>query len=88
MSDEATNTPTAFGLELEPLDPDAIPLDAIVIVKCLDADGDTTIDIRSTDGLMVWDRVGMLTVALEVAKRTAADCWRPVDDADEGEDDS
>lgn len=81
MTEEANN-PTAFGLEVTPLPEGCIPLEAVVLIRCLDEDGDPTIEIRSTDGLASWDRIGMLTVALDVTRESAAACWRPADDDD------
>lgn len=81
------NQPTVFGLDLPPLEPEHIPLEAVVLIKCLDEDGEPTIEIRSTDGLNSWDRIGMLTVALDVTREQAASCWRPTDDDDDDDDD-
>lgn len=78
-------TPTAFGLELKPLDDDFIPLEAVVLLKCLAENGEPTIEIRSTDALNSWDRIGMLTVALDVTREQAASCWRPHDPEDDDE---
>jgi hypothetical protein len=75
-----------MGLHVEPLDENCIPLEAVVLIKCLGEDGEPTIDVRSTDGLQPWDRIGMLTVALDVTREDASRCWRPADD-DEDEDD-
>lgn len=47
---------SVFGLDLQPLGTGEIPLEAVVIVKTLDADGDTSLSLRSTKGLPTWER--------------------------------
>lgn len=73
-----------LGLTVEPLSNGYIPLDAIVLAKCLTPDGEVAIEVRHTDGLAQWDRIGMLTIANDLARKSATDCWYP--DASEGDD--
>lgn len=79
-------TPTAYGLEIAPLDEATIPLEVIALVKGLDVDGDPCITVRFTEGLNAWDRVGILTIALDRAREDACSAW--VGDEDEDEDDA
>lgn len=72
-----------YGLDLGPLGDGYIPLEAIAIVKALDGDGDPTLVIRHARNLNDWERVGMLSTALDVAKEQTAS-WRP--DAKEDDD--
>lgn len=55
-------------------------LEAVAAVKCLDEDGEVALLLRSTDGLRVWDRVGLLTVALDTAREDAKASFVPADD--------
>jgi hypothetical protein len=61
MSD--ANKPTVYGLEIEPLLPHAVPLEAVVVVRTLDAEGDVSIALRSTPGIYIWDKAGLLRAA-------------------------
>jgi hypothetical protein len=49
-----------FNLEMTPLPRGYTPLECVSIVKCLDREGEPTILIRSTEGIMAWEAVGML----------------------------
>ncbi len=72
-----------YGLDLDPLGDGYIPLEAICIVKALDEDGDPTLVIRHAGNLNDWERVGMLSSALDIAKEQTAASWR----SDQGDDD-
>jgi len=74
------NDVTVFGLPVEPLEQNTIPLDVVVLVKTLDPDGEISISIRHTKDISVWDRVGLLTIALDVARQHATECFIPSDD--------
>jgi hypothetical protein len=77
-----------YGLDIGPLGDGYIPLEAICIVKALDDDGDPTLVIRHAGNLNNWERVGMLSAALDIAKEQTAANWRTNDEgADEGGDD-
>lgn len=71
MNDEAV-----YGLEVGPLGDGYIPLEAIVIVKALDDAGDSTLVIRHAGQMNDWERVGMLSAALDIAKEQTARSWR------------
>lgn len=44
------------------------PLEAVVVVKCLDNHGSPTIAVRVSEGLMAWEAVGMLIAASDMAR--------------------
>ena len=69
-----------YGLDAAPLPDNYTPVEAVAIVKCLDERGEVTVIYRRTDGLYVWDTVGMMTVALEVAKSYAVGGFGPQDE--------
>ena len=52
-----------YGLEAESLPEDVLPLEAAIVLKCLQADGEIVLYYRSTPGLKSWDRVGMFETA-------------------------
>jgi hypothetical protein len=68
------------GLECDDLPESYIPLEAAVVFKCLDADGKVGLVTRATDGLSLWDEVGLFTAGLDAAR---ADCVRCFGDDDE-----
>lgn len=47
------------GLQVDDLPDDCIPLEAIVLIKCLAPDGATMICERSSDGITPWEAIGM-----------------------------
>lgn len=73
------------GLNTEPLPDNWTPLDAIAVIKCLDEEGETALVLRTSDGLRVWDSVGLLTVALDTQRQTAQDMFESEDDEDQDE---
>jgi hypothetical protein len=76
-----------YGLETGPLPDNYTPLEAISIVKCLDDEGDVVLVNRCTDGLKVWDIVGLLTVTLDDARAAASESFVYEIDDEEDEDD-
>lgn len=77
---------SVYGLDMTELPETYTPLDAMVVLKCLDEEGDVVLVTRSSDDLKIWDRVGMLTVALDLARTECRESF--VSDADEDEDKS
>lgn len=71
---------SVFGLDVEAVPDGYIPLDAIVLVKALDNDGDETLLIRSTDGLRVWERMGIAQCALDLFRDQCKDAFVAVED--------
>jgi hypothetical protein len=68
---------TLGTLELVPLPEHCIPLDAIVLVKALDEDGDTSWYTRYTRDLSSFESVGALNVAHQLALQGAVDAYIP-----------
>lgn len=52
-----------YGLETDPLPEGSIPLEAMALIKSLDADGHTEFLVRNTKGLSDMEALGMLTAA-------------------------
>lgn len=71
------------GLDAQDLPEHWTPLDAIAVIKCLDEDGETALVVRTSDGLRVWDSVGLLTVALDTERERAQDMFVSEDEDDE-----
>lgn len=44
------------------------PLEAVVVIKCLDEDGELALSVRTTSGLTSWESVGMLIAASDQAR--------------------
>lgn len=68
-----------YGLETRPLPEGYIPLEAVAVIKCLDAEGEPVLLTRSTD-MRIWDSVGMLTVALDQDRQSAIRAYEKDDD--------
>lgn len=83
MSENATDL--VYGLELGPLPDSHIPLEAIVIIKVLDDDGEPTLVIRQAGAITDWERIGMLSAALDIVKEQTADTWRRDLEDDDGD---
>lgn len=76
-----------FGLNADDLPEHWTPLEFVGVIKCLDEDGDTALSLRTSDGLRVWDSVGLLTVALDTQRAEAQAGFISDTDDDEPEDD-
>lgn len=63
---------TVHGLQIPDLVGDLIPVDAVVILKALDADGDMTVTLQTTEGLLLWDIAGMLAFMSEDVRQQMA----------------
>lgn len=74
---------SVYGLEIEEMPEGWTPLEACVVLKCLDDEGEVALATRQTDALRVWDVVGMLEAALEVQRLRLRECFI----TDEGEED-
>jgi hypothetical protein len=73
-----------ISLELsEPLPPGVILTESIIILKCMDEDGMDSVLVRNSVGLAVWDSIGMLTIASDLARREAqSNCLSHSDEDD------
>ena len=63
------------GLEVHPLQPDWTPVEALLLVKCLDEEGSPTWAYRTTSRLNDEELLGVLTVQAELVKRRLAAQW-------------
>ncbi len=68
------------GFKLHPLEDGWTPLEAFVLVKCLDDDGDHAWSFRTTNPLNLEELLGALTVQVEILKRKLASSWDDEDD--------
>jgi hypothetical protein len=69
------------GLEIFPLEPGHTAIEAFVLVKSLDADGDVTWGYHTTNRLNREELLGALVVQVAVLKKELRDEWD-----DEGDD--
>jgi hypothetical protein len=63
------------GLEVHALDSGWTPLEAFVLVKCLDEEGDVTWAYRTTARLNREELLGALTVQVDVLRKELRDEW-------------
>jgi hypothetical protein len=68
------------GFALHVLPDGWTPMEAFVLLKCLDEGGDSTWSFRTTNPLNLQELLGALEVQVEVLKRKLADCWENEDD--------
>ena len=63
------------GFMLHPLKDGWTPLEAFVLVKCLDDDGDHSWSFRTTNPLNLEELLGALTVQVELLRRKLVRSW-------------
>ena len=63
------------GLEIHPLQPGDTAIEAFVLIKMLDADGDTSWGYRTTNRLNREELLGALMVQVAVLKKELRDEW-------------
>jgi hypothetical protein len=63
------------GLEIHPLEPSWTPMEAFVLVKCLDQDGDPTWAYRTTHRLNREELLGALIVQVDVLRKELLEEW-------------
>jgi hypothetical protein len=63
------------GLELHPLGPSETAIEAFVLLKVLDADGDVGWSYRTTNRLNREELLGALTVQVDVLRKELRDEW-------------
>jgi hypothetical protein len=80
-----------FGLEVPEINPNVVPLEAVILIKAMDTEGSTTLFIRTTKGLNGWEEIGMLQIAQRTIEDSLAEQFVPTHlietDDDEDEDD-
>jgi hypothetical protein len=69
--DDEASTTQVFGVDIPEPYEGFMASEAIVVLKGIDSDGDMSMTIRCSDGLMVWDRMGLLALALDMTKASA-----------------
>lgn len=72
------------GMAIHPLLPGENPLEAFVLIKTLDADGNPAWSFRTTNPLNNHELLGAMTVQIELLKRRLTRMWED----DEEEEDS
>ena len=75
----------AYGLDVDPVPDGWTPLEAFVVLKCLDEEGHVALLARPTDGIASWDAIGMLTAALDTQRDQVRAGFISDDDEDEDE---
>ena len=60
---------------LHPLPPGSTPLQAFVLVKSLDQDGQSAWSFRTSEPMNLEELLGALVVQVNVLKRKLTDCW-------------
>jgi len=63
------------GLELHPLEPDETAIEAFVLIKVLDADGEVGWSYRTTNRLNREELLGALIVQTDVLRKELRDEW-------------
>lgn len=69
-----------YGLSVHPLPQGWTPMAAIVLIKCIDEDGEPTWAFRTTDGLNEEELLGALTVRTDLLRRELLDSYTGEDD--------
>ncbi|GLH96378.1 hypothetical protein Pa4123_16520 [Phytohabitans aurantiacus] len=68
------------GLEIHPLDPGETAIEAFVLIKLLDAQGETSWSYRTTNRLNREELLGALIVQADVLRKELRDEWDDTDD--------
>jgi hypothetical protein len=68
------------GFSLHPLDDGWTPLQAFVLIKSLDEDGDTAWSYRTSEALNLEELLGALTVQVELLRNKLVRHWEDGDD--------
>jgi hypothetical protein len=63
------------GLEVHPLEPGWTPMEALVLVKCLDEKGEDTWLFRTTHNLNLEELLGTLIVHADVLRQKLSSDW-------------
>jgi hypothetical protein len=68
------------GFGIAPLPPGWTALEGVVLVKCLDVDGQPSWAFRHTGGLNHEETIGALTVQLDLMRDEITDLFKPGDE--------
>jgi hypothetical protein len=78
-----------LNMEVPDLPAGYVPLEVVSVIKCLDEAGNPTIVVRTSDGVMAWEVIGMLTAANDMARADlVSDMTTSWDNADDEDNDS
>lgn len=86
MSDETTMRPIGDvlpGVEIIELADGYTPLEAVVLVKCLDADGHIAWVQRWSEGLHIVEVLGAATTMRALNERQAVEMYQPLGEDDD-----
>lgn len=72
-----------YGHDLPELGTTEISTGGVVVVKGMGPNGEQLVTIRHNDDLTTSDKIGMLTMALDVARNSAMSQWQPDEEEDE-----
>jgi hypothetical protein len=61
-----------FGVEIEPLPEGAVVTEVLIAFKGMDENGESSVYTRTSTGLAVWERIGILTMLLDEARSYAS----------------
>ena len=68
------------GMKISPLETGATPVEAFVLIKLLDPEGDPQWSFRTTNRLNLEELLGAMVVQVEVLKRKLTSYWEDGDD--------
>lgn len=74
-----------YGLNADPMPKGWTPLEAVVVLKALDEEGEVSLLFRGTDGLAPWDTVGMLIAVLDEERDALRDSSIDEDEDEDGD---
>jgi hypothetical protein len=67
------------GQSIHPLPDGWTPMEAFVLVECMDEGGDSSSSFRTTNPLNLQELLGALTVQVELVKQKLVDAWEDED---------
>lgn len=71
-----------LGIEFTDLPDGATALEAVVLVKVIDADGHVGLVERSSKGLTLWEALGMAVTFADSTRDQLREWWHPSQDED------
>jgi hypothetical protein len=76
-----------FGLDMEGLPEGCVAVDAIIVLKTINADGGGSLFVRQTPNLQPWDAVGMIDAVRDIKKASVFEGWGTTSEKEEEGDD-
>lgn len=65
-----------FDLDMLDLPEGSTPLEAVVMITCLNAEGNQRMITRSTSGIMGWEVVGLLVAGTDLYREAIRNAWK------------